>query len=255
VTGPRVLAAAGLAALALAAGAARADLPTLYVVFHPDRTLSASLADGTPVGSTAGAGTAIPAGTYRVQIDNSANVDIDFDLSGPGVKLVDNLSNGEELAAAYSETFQPSSTYTFRNDSRPALVWTFATSSATLGTPAPATTTTQTAPRGGQVSTDIVGSGVAPFRGSLLGTVSAGGAVDLTLEGRRLPTLHRGRYAITVADASARAGLVLQRLRRKPETLTGSSFVGKRTVTLDLEPGQWLYYASPARKRYFIVVA
>jgi hypothetical protein len=248
-------AAAVAAALALlAAGVARADPPVLYVAWHPDRSLSAMLVDGTPVGSTSGSGTAIPAGTYKIQIDNSANVDIVFDLAGPGVKLVDSLSNGEELAAAYTETFQPNSTYTFRDDNHPSVVWTFQTSTATVGVSSGQTTPTTTAPTGTQSSNDVVGSAIPPLRGAVRGTVGARGAVQLTFRGRPLPQLRAGRYRFTVTDASPDRGLELQRLHLRPQALTGTSFVGTRTVTLDLGPGRWFYYATPARKLQFLVV-
>jgi hypothetical protein len=247
-------AAAVAAALALlAARIARADPPVLYVAWHPDRSLSAMLVDGTPVGSTTGGGTAIPAGTYKIQIDNSANVDIVFDLAGPGVKLVDSLSNGEELAAAYTETFQPNSTYTFRDDNHPSVVWTFQTSGATVGVSSGQTATTTTTPTGTQSSSDVVGSAIT-LRGALRGTVGARGAVQLTFHGRPLPQLRAGRYRLTVTDDSPKRGLELQRLHLRPQALTGASFVGTRTVTLDLGPGRWFYYSTPARKLQFLVV-
>jgi hypothetical protein len=248
-------AAAAAAALALlAGGVARADPPVLYVTWHADRSLSAMLADGTAVGSTTGAGAAIPAGTYKVQIDNSANVDVAFDLAGPGVKLVDSLSNGEELAAAYTETFQPGSTYTFRDDNHPSAVWTFQTSAATVGISTGQTTAT-TAPTGSQSSSDVAGSAIPPLRGALRAVVGARGAVRLTFLERPLPRLRAGRYRVTVTDDSPRRGLELQRLHLRPQRLTGAAFVGTRTLILELGPGRWFYFATPARRRPSFVVS
>ena len=247
----------GVAAVALAAVAtllapwAQADPPVLYVTWHSDRSLSAMLADGTSVGSTSGGGVAIPAGTYKLQIDNSSNVNIAFDLSGPGVKLVDSLSNGEELAAAYTETFQPSSTYTYRDDNHPSVVWTFTTSTASVGVgTAPVATTPTKTTGGGQTSTDIVGSAVVPFRGSLTGSVGVAG-VALKVRG----SLRTGRYRIVVSDTSSTRGFTLQRLHDRADVLTGARFVGRRTVTLDLGPGRWFYFATPAKKLQFLVVS
>src|SRR5262245_313669 len=107
---------AGLVALALAAGltaAASADPPVMFVVFRSDHSFFAYLADGTPVGTTSGAPTVIPAGTYKLILDDTSEADMDFDLAGPGVKLVTNMSHAEEGSAAFLETFQPSSTYTY----------------------------------------------------------------------------------------------------------------------------------------------
>ena len=105
--------------------AAFADPPVLYVVFRSDHTFSAYLADGTPVGTSSGAPTVISAGAYKLILDDTSETDMDFDLAGPGVKLMTNMSHAEEGSAAYVETFQPSSTYTFRDDQHPGVAWTF----------------------------------------------------------------------------------------------------------------------------------
>jgi len=130
-------------------------------------------------------------------------------------------------------------------------VWTFATSSASVGvSTTPVTTTPSKTTTGGQTSTDIVGSAVVPFRGSLAGSVGAAG-VELRVHG----PLRAGRYRIVVKDVSPTWGFTLQRLHARARSLTGTQFVGSRAIVLDLGPGRWFYFSSPAKKLQFIVVS
>ena len=125
--------------------------------------------------------------------------DVQWHLAGPGVNLVTNMSYGEEPSESWVETFLPSSTYTYRDDNRPGAVYTFqTTSTALVGTQgsgqAPLTSTTpQASSKTGKAnSTDVVGSGVATVRGTLLGTVSAAGKLSLTSGGKTVSTLKAG---------------------------------------------------------------
>ena len=235
--------------------AAFADPPVMYVVFRPDRTFFAYLADGTPVGTTSGAPTVIPAGTYKLILDDTSEIDMDFDLAGPGVKLVTNMSHAEEGSAAFLETFQPTSTYTFRDDSHPSVVWTFQTSSTVLPPSGTTTTSCPTCSKPGTSTgqTDVVGSQVVPHRGSLAGSVGLGGRLRLEFKGKPVGSLKSGGYKVTVVDRSPRGGFTLQRVRKSPVTVTRAGFVGKRTVTLNLTAGQWTFFSPGGRKSYFIV--
>jgi hypothetical protein len=48
---------------------------------------------------------------------------------------------------------------------------------------------------------------------------------------------------------------ILQEIREPALTLTGGAFVGRASKTVDLQPGQWFYYATfTGKKTYFIVV-
>jgi hypothetical protein len=42
-------------------------------------------------------------------------------------------------------------------------------------------------------------------------------------------------------------------LKKQPVTLSSQAYVGHRTATITLRPGQWMFYATPAKKTYFIV--
>ena len=113
-----LIASAVLTAAALAGGRAQAvDFPSLVVVFHSNGTVTVAFPDGTPVGVTSGTPTVIAPGIYNVLIDDSAFMsNIEFDLAGPGVKLVTDASRGESPSETWVETFLPSSTYTWRDD-------------------------------------------------------------------------------------------------------------------------------------------
>ena len=64
----------------------------------------------------------IAAGSYTLLLDDTAAVDMPFDLSGPGVKLVTDMAHAEEVSDAVVVTFQPNSTYTYRDDNHPERV-------------------------------------------------------------------------------------------------------------------------------------
>ena len=246
-----------IGAAALAAPAA-ADPPALYVVFHSDHTFAVSLASGQVVGTTSGAPSVIPAGTYKLLVDDTSDTDALFDLAGPGVKLVTDMTHGEDSTAAFTETFLPNSTYTYRDDMRPAVVWTFVTSSETAGSTAG--TSTGATPSGsssngkpGTSSSDIVGSGITPLRGTLLGAVSAGGKLALTVKGKPVTSLKEGRYTISVVDGSRVLGFALRGLRRQPITITTGEFVGRKALSVALKPGRWFAYWSGSKPIAFSV--
>ena len=49
---------------------------------------------------------------------------------------------------------------------------------------------------------------------------------------------------------------MLKQIRNAAATLTGGLFVGRRSLTLTLEPGEWFFYPTSAgKKSNFIVVA
>ena len=254
-----------LGAVAGADGAAR-DYPTIDVVFNANNTISATL-NGAPLGSSSGAPTTIQPGTYNMSFTNPTYVsDIQFHLEGPGVKLVTNMSYGEEPSEIWVETFAPSSTYTWKDDLNPAPVFTFVTSngasvgtanSGSAGSSAGKSSTPISSGKTGKASsTDVVGSALVPLRGTLVGTVTPAGTLSLKLAGKPVQSLEAGRYTFTIADASKKAGFNLQQIKSPPIPLTTLAFTGKRTKTLTLKAGQWLFYPTfVGRKTYFIVTS
>ncbi|HWE81907.1 MAG TPA: hypothetical protein VG265_09675 [Gaiellaceae bacterium] len=252
-----------VAASASAAGAVGAAAPGMYVNFNANHTFLVTLVDGTVVGSSAGAPATLPAGAYQLYLNDTSGALMQFDLGGPGVSLVTNMTNAEDLAASYTETFQPSSTYTFRDDDAAGSpVFSFATSS-TIAVPSPATTTQPApSPAAGATtgatsgSTDIVGSATAvpKNRGKLTATVSTAGKLQLGSAGRSVTVLKTGRYTIAVVDRSRTAGFTLQETKRSARSLSGALFSGSRKLTLDLTPGQWFFYSNAiSKKTYFLV--
>jgi hypothetical protein len=254
----RILALAALATVlgvgAPSAQARESATLTLDVTFFANGQISVALPDGTPVGTTSGAPTVIPAGVYTISVlgpGGCTQLPL-FDLSGPGVQIQDDMIGGEVTSEAHMTTFQPNSTYTWRTDNDSASpTHTFVTSSQVLGT-APVQTSsapTSTTPQ----SQDIVGSGIVPFRGTLDGTLSASGKLTLSFKGKSVKRLTAGRYTFEVTDRSSSGGFILQK-SRKTLTLTAPSFVGKRSVKVDLTAGKWEFVPSGAKPAFSISV-
>ncbi|HZO98597.1 MAG TPA: hypothetical protein VFB42_14645 [Gaiellaceae bacterium] len=248
-----VLLGAPAAALALCAPAAHAD-GDLYVTFQANHTIVFAQASGAPVGTTSGAPTVIPAGSYTIHFEDSVGVEGPaFHLQGPGVDLAEDLFFGEAPSATHRVNLLPSSTYTWRNDEQPGVVFTFVTSTASVGGPAPITPSSG-GTTAGTPSKDIVGSEIVPFRGALDAIVSKAGKLTLVRAGRAVSRLKSGRYTFSVDDESGRAGFTVQQLRRAPVAVTGVRFVGAHNLTLTLRPGQWYFYSPGGARHYFIVV-
>jgi hypothetical protein len=107
-------------------------------------------------------------------------------------------------------------------------------------------------------NSDIVGSGLLPYRGSLAAAVSAAGKLSLTRNGRPVSStsLKAGRYTITVADGSAKAGFTLKKVEPSTWTvvLTRAAFVGRRSVRVQLGAGRWTFFSrAGASARHFVV--
>jgi hypothetical protein len=264
---PILLGLAASFALLEAGSAALVDTyPAMYVAFQQNHTFAITLADGTPVGTTTGTPMVIPAGSYQLFLNDTSGSVMQFDLSGPGVSLVTNMTNGEDLAASYVETFQTTAAYTYRDDYQQASpVWTFTTSNATVaaatataGGSGGGTTPKGTVPQTTTTPRTIVGSPQAavPFRGTLLGAVSQAGKLRLTLAGKPVSALKAGEYTFTVTDRSKRAGFNVQEIRKGARTVTSAVFVGTKSLKVDLEAGQWFVYPTfVGTKTFFIVTA
>ena len=87
------LAAALLVAAPVARGQGSRGEHSLDVTFFANGQISVALPDGTPVGTTSGAPTVIPAGVYTISVlgpGGCTQLPL-FDLSGPGVRLQDDM--------------------------------------------------------------------------------------------------------------------------------------------------------------------
>jgi hypothetical protein len=231
---------------------------TLYVYFGVNQDISVKLPDGTPVGTSSGQPTVIPAGYYTVSLEQPGCVQVPaFELQGPGVSIVDNLSGGEVTSHTDPANLLPSSTYTWRNDANRGVVYTFVTSSEVIGTVPPSALVPTATGKANRPSgnTDIVGSQAAPpFRGTLTAAVSAAGRLTLAYRGKSVTTLAAGRYRIAVTDRSTANGFVLEKTRQKPLSLTGAAFVGSRSGSVVLTAGRWTFMPRAGKAAFSIAV-
>ena len=251
-------------AVALAAsgvGAERAAAAgTLYVTFNLNHTISMTLPSGAPVGTTSGAPTQIPAGQYALNFDDSVGVSgPNFMLTGPGVDISESLTLGEYPSGTLAAVFQPNSTYTWWDQENSSIVFTFQTTSQSVGVQANGTEGssggTTSSGGGSSSSQDIVGSGLVPFRGSLDGIVYASGKLSLSHNGNLVKTLKAGRWTFSVDDESKKAAFVIQVLHGKAQTITTKVYTGSHDVTVNLKPGRWSFFTTGGRKTTFFVTS
>jgi hypothetical protein len=261
-----LLAAASVALWAGSVPSHAAFSSTLYAGFDADGNIRMTYADGTMIGTPNPPGSLVPAGTYTIDLNNNGLDDQAgehyFHLFGPGV----NLSAGNNLydTVTWTATFQPGATYVYQDDRNPTTIHevfgTPGSGAGTATTSTPTTTSLSSSSSGSKTtkptSSDVVGSAIAPFRGTLLGSVTVAGKLTLTAKGRAVSKLKSGRYTFTINDSSARSGFTIQEIRKAAKAVTGVSFVGKHSVTIDLTPGQWFFYTTfVGKKTYFIVTA
>jgi hypothetical protein len=253
-----VLAAGALAAAPAASSHTSQNL-SLYVYFGVAGDITVKLPDGTPLGVQSGAPTVIPAGYYSVVMLQPGCVSVStFDLQGPGVNMINNLSTGEDVSQTVPVFLQPSSTYTWRNDANRSVVYTFVTSPDVVGTLPPnplVKLPTKNPPNAPSGNSDVVGSAVAPFRGTLRGRVTAAGLPALSLQGRKVSTLRPGRYTIVVTDRSRVGGFELETGSHRPVTVTGRGFTGERSASVVLTAGGWTVLTGPGSRALKIRVA
>jgi hypothetical protein len=215
--------------------------PTLDVTFSPTGTITVTLPDGTPVGSTSGAPTTIPAGYYTLLMSGPGGCTQLplFELKGPGEDLFENMTEGEVDYTSDNAFLMPNSTYVWRNYAAPSVAHTLVTSGTVEGAPPrPASSVSS----GTVSSQDIVGSDLAPFRGTLTAAVSAAGKLTLAFKGRSIEKLSHGRYTVKVTDRSASSGLTIEK-GKKVDHATGATFVGARSASLVLSAGRWTFTA------------
>jgi len=266
----RLLVVSALFAGTLAVPAARADDPTLYVQYAMDCTF-------TIVGDNGRTIATIPPGRYQILVTSpipfmqpdltgqdpnfACGGELSFRLTGPGVDLHTSLYGGGSSSDELVATFQVGS-YVAVEDRRPAatrLVIAIAAGAASTGggsTSSPASSSsgssaTTTAPKP-KVKEPAVSTA---FRGTLAADVSPAGKATLQLKGKAVAFVKGGRYKLTVLDETPSGSFTIQKLGTKPVTVTAPSFIGRRSTTLTLKAGQWVFYSTSGRKSYFVVTA
>jgi hypothetical protein len=250
--------------LAATAQARSAGPLSLLVNFDYNGQITVTLPDGTPVGTTSGAPTVIPAGYYVLTLTQPGCIVIPaFVLLGPGVNIQDDLQSGEIVSDADEADFQPNSTYQWRNGSiNPPLNFTFQTSGSVVGTPPvpAAAAAVSTGSNKAETNSDPLASTKPSTpsvvsRGALNAFVSSTGKVSLDAHAARVTKLAAGRYTISVNDESHSLGLVLgSTVSGATRALTSAAFTGHRSIVVVLAAGRW--FVAPAAggaKSYFVV--
>ena len=80
------------------------------------------------------------------------------------------------------------------------------------------------------------------------------GKLTLIRNGKPVTTIVQGRYKIVVTDTSRQGGFTIQKTGRPGTTVSGVTYVGKRSATLTLSAGQWFFYPTfVGHKSYFLV--
>jgi hypothetical protein len=237
--------AAGPASAAPAASVRQAVNLYMDVTFFDDGSITLTLPDGTPVGSTAGPPTVVPAGYYTLLLSGpgGCNELPYFELQGPGENVLDNMELGL-VKSSDIVNLLPNSTYTWRDYALPGVTHTFATSADVVGTqppPAPNPAGAAAKASGSTSSQDIVGSGMMPLLGRLHALVGKTGTLTVTYLGKRVTHLKPGRYRITVTGRR----LVLWRKGGSASPVTG---------TVALRAGRWFFRVAPSGAAYVVTV-
>ena len=246
--------------LSVAASAAqgRTTAPLmLNVNFSLNGAITVTLPNGSPVGTTSGSPTVIPAGFYIVDMNGPGGCAAmpHFDLKGPGARIFDNLNEGESDHVEYNANFLPNSTYVWSSDAAPGVTHTFVTSADVVGTaPARSGNGLSSSNHTTVKSTDFVGSAILPLRGTLTAKVSAAGKLSLAYNGKSIASLKAGRYTVSVTDRSTTSGFMVQKLKHATMSITGRRFVGKESTRLELTAGKWVFTPSGGKQSYTIPV-
>jgi plastocyanin len=83
---------------------------------------------------------------------------------------------------------------------------------------------------------------------TLKGVVGPGYSIKLTKGGKKIVSLKAGTYKFVISDRSAYHNFTVE--REKPSTpkvekhLTGTAFMGTKTVKMTLKTGSWSFYCS-----------
>jgi plastocyanin len=81
----------------------------------------------------------------------------------------------------------------------------------------------------------------------LTGTVGPGYTISLKKGAAKVKTLKAGKYTFVITDKASIHNFTIEREKGGPKiekTLTGTSFQGKKTVTVTLKKGSWKFYCS-----------
>src|SRR5439155_13576126 len=88
----------------------------------------------------------------------------------------------------------------------------------------------------------------------LVGTVGPGYTITLKRGTTKVKTLKAGTYMFVITDKAAIHNFTIEREKGGPKiekVLTGTSFQGKKTVSVTLKKGSWKYYCSIHESQMF----
>jgi plastocyanin len=88
----------------------------------------------------------------------------------------------------------------------------------------------------------------------LIGTVGPGYTITLKKGTAKVKTLKAGKYTFVITDKASIHDFTIEREKGGPKiekTLTGTSFQGKKTVTVTLKKGSWKFYCSSHEPEIF----
>jgi hypothetical protein len=245
--------------------------PTMHATVSDNDTIVFTFVDGSPVGSEIAPGPTIPPGTYTIQVFDDSELD-NFHLFGPGVEqstgVLDNTS------PIWTVTFLPGSSYRYQSDSHPAALFGVFQTSGTAGASGSTSSgsSSSSSSSGGSTTTSSSGGSSSlsssstirksspassQLAGTLAGTVTSAGNLKLVLHDKAVSKLKSGRYKVTVVDRSPARSFVVRENKHQAVTVSGVSFVGTHSVTVDFTVGKWTFYSSAGAKStsFFIVVA
>jgi hypothetical protein len=87
----------------------------------------------------------------------------------------------------------------------------------------------------------------------LVGAVGPGYTISLKKGTAKVKTLKAGKYTFVITDKASIHNFTLEQEKggKFEKTLTGTSFQGKKTVTVTLKKGKWKYYCSNHESQIF----
>lgn len=155
----------------------------------------------------------------------------------------------------WTVTFQPGATYQYVCDNHPDFMFgqfvISGGSSSSSGGSSGGSSSSSSSTSGNTGASGSSKSGSAqtdPFRGTLAGTVASTGALKLAFQGNGVSKLKSGRYKVTVADRTPARSFVVQQSGHASIAVSGVSFVGTHSVTVDFKAGRWTFFTSAGAK-------
>jgi len=188
-------------------------------------------------------------GPYEIQVNDQAT-NHNYHLEGPGVSMATDI--GGTGAADWMVTLGDG-LFSYHCDQHLGLLGNFAVGAATLPpppapvilAPAPAISVPAVSTSPGSSSSSAKSTpGVTTVGGTVKATLT-GKQITLTLNGKPLKKTAAGTYKLLVKDGSRSLDLSLVQTRGGSDELplTGTSFTGTKTVTVDLLAGRWKVYS------------